>query len=86
MEFISELATPGLHPSQPLENGHIWEFPKIGGTFLGVPIIRIIGFLGLYWGSLMSFSKREGPRDPMGYRGIIKGLYMGPLKGYMGFY
>ena len=24
--------------------------PKIRGTFLGVPIIRIIIFLGLYWG------------------------------------
>ena len=27
-----------------------WGFPKIRGTFLGVPIIRTIGFLGLYWG------------------------------------
>ena len=24
-------------------------FPKIGGTILGVPIIRTIVFLGLYW-------------------------------------
>ena len=29
----------------------IWGFPKIRGTFLGVPIIRTIIFLGLYWGS-----------------------------------
>ena len=28
----------------------IWEFHKIRGTFLGVPIIRIIVFWGLYWG------------------------------------
>ena len=28
----------------------IWGFPKIRGTFLGVPIIRIIIFWGLYWG------------------------------------
>ena len=27
-----------------------WEFPKIRGTFLGVPIIRPIVFWGLYWG------------------------------------
>ena len=27
-----------------------WGFPKIRGTFLGVPIIRIIIFWGLYWG------------------------------------
>ena len=29
----------------------IWGFPKIRGTILGVPIIRIIVFWGLYWGS-----------------------------------
>ena len=29
----------------------IWGFPKIRGTFFGVPIIRIIVFWGLYWGS-----------------------------------
>ena len=27
-------------------------FPKIGGTFLGVPIIRTIVYLGLYRGPL----------------------------------
>ena len=27
-----------------------WGFPKIRGTLLGVPIIRIIVFWGLYWG------------------------------------
>ena len=26
------------------------SFPKFRGTFLGVPIIRTITFLGLYWG------------------------------------
>ena len=31
----------------------IWEFPKIRGTFLGVPIIRIIIYWGLYWGPLI---------------------------------
>ena len=29
----------------------IWGFPKIRGTFLGVPIISTIVFWGLYWGS-----------------------------------
>ena len=29
----------------------MWGFPKIRGTFLGIPIIRIIVFGGLYWGS-----------------------------------
>ena len=28
----------------------MWGFPKIRGTILGVPIIRIIVFRGLYWG------------------------------------
>ena len=28
----------------------IWGFPKIGGTILGVPIIRTIVFWDLYWG------------------------------------
>ena len=31
----------------------IWGFPKIRGTILGVPIIRIIVFWGLYWGPLI---------------------------------
>ena len=31
----------------------IWGFPKIMGTFLGVPIIRTIVFWGLYWGPLI---------------------------------
>ena len=31
----------------------IWGFPKIRGTFLGVPIIRIIVYWGLYWGPLI---------------------------------
>ena len=30
-----------------------WGFPKIRDTLLGVPIIRIIVFWGLYWGSLI---------------------------------
>ena len=28
-------------------------FPKIRGTILGVPIIRIIVFWGVYWGPLI---------------------------------
>ena len=31
---------------------HISGFPKIRGTFLRIPIIRIIVFGGLYWGPL----------------------------------
>ena len=31
----------------------IWEFPKIRGTIVGVPIIRTIVFGGLYWGPLI---------------------------------
>ena len=32
----------------------MWGFPKIRGTFLGVPILRIIVFWGLYWDPLIS--------------------------------
>ena len=41
---MQELAGSGLR---------IWEFPKIRGTLLGVPIIRTIVFGGLYWGPLI---------------------------------
>ena len=30
-----------------------WQLPKIGGTILAVPIIRIIVFGVLYWGPLI---------------------------------
>ena len=31
----------------------MWGFPKIRGTFLGVPILSIIVYGGLYWGPLI---------------------------------
>ena len=31
----------------------MWRFPKIRGTFSGVPIVRIIVYWGLYWGPLI---------------------------------
>ena len=31
----------------------VWRFLKIRGTLLGVPILRIIVFWGLYWGPLI---------------------------------
>ena len=34
-------------------SGYIWGFPDIRGTFLGVPIKRIIVYWGLYWGPLI---------------------------------
>ena len=40
--------------SQGEQSGFLmWGFPKIMGTFLGVPIIRSIVFWGLYWGPLI---------------------------------
>ena len=33
-----------------LQKPILGDFPKIRGTFLRVPIIRIIVFWGLYWG------------------------------------
>ena len=43
--------------STPLSNSRIiliiWGFPIIRGTLLGLPILRIIVFWGLYWGPLI---------------------------------
>ena len=38
-----------IFPSWFHKDHPIWEFPKIKGTILGVPIIRTIVFWGLYW-------------------------------------
>ena len=32
---------------------YIFRFPKIKDTIAGVPISRVIEFLGLYWGPLL---------------------------------
>ena len=44
----------------------MWGFPKIRGTLLGVPVIRIIVFWGLYWGSLIlgNYHVRLGLLNP----------------------
>ena len=34
-----------------MESGRVWGFPKVRGTFLVVPMIRILG--GLHWGPLI---------------------------------
>ena len=41
----------GLRRSEKL--GPIWGFPKIRGTLLGVTIIRLVVFWGLFWGPLV---------------------------------
>ena len=51
---------------------YIWEFPKIRGTFLGVPIIRILVYWGLYWGPLI-FGKL--PYESEHYVGHLKMSY-----------
>ena len=47
----------GFHSTQnkcvKLREVAIGGFPKISGRILGVPIIRIIVFWGLYWGPLI---------------------------------
>ena len=49
IQTVDFLLQRSLHSFQVL----IWEFPRIRGTFLGVPIIRIIIYWGLYWGPLI---------------------------------
>ena len=41
----------GPNNHQILGFGSKWGFPKIRGTFWGVPIIRTIVYRGLYWGT-----------------------------------
>ena len=41
-------------PEDLISVGLIWEFPKIGGTLLGVPIKGILVLWGLHWGPLIS--------------------------------
>ena len=53
-----------------------WGFPKIRGTILGVPRIRIIVFWGLYWGPYqISFSQNglRSVREPLHCYGLLAG-------------
>ena len=36
-----------------LRQKQIWRFPKIRGTLLGVLIIRVTVYWGLYWGPII---------------------------------
>ena len=45
--------TCGAHHKEVLGWYRYMGFPKVRGTFLGVPIIRTIMFWGLYWGPLI---------------------------------
>ena len=47
MNYEDEVPRLGVESYPPFT----WWFPKIGDTFLGVPIIRTIIFGSLYWGS-----------------------------------
>ena len=46
-------------------NKEIWGFPKIMGTIIRVPIIRIIIFWGLHWGPpiLGNYHMKIKPKD-----------------------
>ena len=57
----------------------MWGFPKIRGTFLGVPIIWIIVFLGLYWVPPILGNYHVG--DRVGYIGIMEKNMETTIKG-----
>ena len=57
-----------------IPKAHTWGFPKIRGTVLGVPIIRIIVYGDLYWGPL-----NPKPYTPGNYH--ITSLRMGATAG-----
>ena len=42
-------------------------FPRIQGTFLGIPVIRIQSFGGLYWGPLFQETPFEEDLNPKPY-------------------
>ena len=53
----------------------IWEFPKIRGTLLGVPITRTIVFWGLYWGPLILGNYHfKDPAKGVEYSGVYDGI------------
>ena len=47
----------------------MWGFPKIRGTFLGVPMIRILVFWGLRWGPLVL-----GNYHVDTFQGVLQGI------------
>ena len=49
------------------------RFPKLGGTYLGVPIIRTIVYWGLYWGTLILGNYHFGVQQK------VRGLRFGAL-------
>ena len=51
--FIPEPLLPNYNKVGGIFAKAIWGFPKIRGAFLGVPIIRTVIYLGLYWGPLI---------------------------------
>ena len=64
----------------------IWGFPKIRGTILGVPLIRIIVSWGLYWGPLILgnyhihiyiYTHTRNYRDYIGIIGVHKEYRVG---------
>ena len=71
----------------PAKNKQYWEFPKIMGTFLWVPIIGIIVYGSLYWGPIIlgnyhiGFRKIRGTVLGVPIVGIIifRGLCWGPI-------
>ena len=68
----SIIASAGSGNKRTTGLGDIWGFPKIRGTFLGVPIIRILVFRGLYWG-------------PPIWGNYHIYIYIQASKGYLGF-
>ena len=54
-----------VHRSLQVLKTPIWGFPKIRGTLLGVPIIRIVVYWGLYWGPPILGNYHIAPTQPL---------------------
>ena len=59
-------------------NIEIWGFPKIRGTILKVPIIRIIVYWGLYWDPLILGNYHfERDQQRRIFQGFVEALPLG---------
>ena len=71
---VRALGTEILQVRQDSQASDIWGFPKIRGTatLLGVPIISILVYLGLYWGPLILGNYHMGfPRIRSAFWGVL---------------
>ena len=66
-----------------VDGGYLGAFPKAGVPILGVPIIRTVVFLGLYWGPPILRNYHLAPLGTPPNR-VIPRVMMGLYRGHIG--